>query len=271
MISATMTANETCHDAPPAALAANQAGNLSTALFLDVDGTLLDIAEGPSEVVTPPGLVAALAQAERKLAGALALISGRPIDELDDLFEPLRLRASGVHGAQMRFDPEGATQSAPGARELPTALCSSVTEALREFPGTYVENKRFSIAVHYRRTPSVGPRLHQILKQLIAAPPQVGIELIDARRAFELKLSNCDKGKAISKFLGTAPFRGNTPVFVGDDTTDESGFAAVVAGGGLAYSVGRRRPGVHGVFNAPQDVRAWLTAFATTDGARANL
>src|SRR6516162_4245906 len=87
------------------------------ALFLDVDGTILDLADRPGDVVTPPGLVTTLQRTERKLAGALALISGRPIDELDSLFEPLRLRASGVHGAEMRFDPGGPI-SAGGAREL---------------------------------------------------------------------------------------------------------------------------------------------------------
>src|SRR5271169_2440958 len=92
------------------------------ALFLDVDGTLLDLAERPSDVVTPSGLVATLAGAERKLAGALALISGRSIGDLDRLFEPLRLRASGVHGAEIRFEPDGPVTPAPAAMELPSSL-----------------------------------------------------------------------------------------------------------------------------------------------------
>src|SRR5690349_25030885 len=120
------------------------------ALFLDVDGTILDLAERPSDVVTPPGLVATLGRAERKLAGALALISGRPIDELDRLFEPLRLRASGVHGAEMRFDPGLPPAPAPGARPLPQSLLAGLTRMAAAFPGVLVEDKRFSFAVHYR-------------------------------------------------------------------------------------------------------------------------
>ena len=89
------------------------------ALFLDVDGTLLDLAERPDDVVTPAGLVATLARTERKLAGALALISGRAIEDLDRLFEPLRLRASGIHGAEIRFDPDGPATPTPAAMELP--------------------------------------------------------------------------------------------------------------------------------------------------------
>ena len=88
------------------------------ALFLDVDGTILDLAERPDDVVTPPGLVTALLRTERKLAGGLALVSGRPIHELDRLFEPLRLRASGVHGAEMRFEAGGPPISALGARRI---------------------------------------------------------------------------------------------------------------------------------------------------------
>jgi trehalose 6-phosphate phosphatase len=239
-----------------AALTAN------VALFLDVDGTLLDIADRPSAVVTPVGLVASLAAAERKLAGALALISGRPVDEVDRLFEPLRLRASGVHGAQIRFDPQEATRSAPGAAELPATLLAALTEALRDFPGTLVENKRFSLAVHYRLAPEMALRLRRALERVANALRGVDFELINAHYAFELKARRCDKGKAIALLLSSAPFLGRTPIFAGDDDTDESGFAAVTARGGLAYSVGRRRLGAVGVFETPQAVRDWLAVFA---------
>src|SRR5271167_2801512 len=120
------------------------------ALFLDVDGTLLDFAERPHEVVTPAGLVATLAKAERKLEGALALVSGRAIDDVDRLFEPLRLRASGVHGAEMRFNPGEPAKPLPAAKELPQSLSTALRRAVEACPGAFVENKRFSIAVHYR-------------------------------------------------------------------------------------------------------------------------
>ena len=129
------------------------------ALFLDVDGTILDLAERPGDVVTPSGLVATLQRTESKLAGALALISGRPIAELDRLFEPLRFRASGVHGAEMRFDPGGPSTSARGATELPHSLWTDLTRLVAMFPGALVENKRFSFAVHYRLAPEFGAAL----------------------------------------------------------------------------------------------------------------
>ncbi len=231
------------------------------ALFLDVDGTLLDLAERPELVVTPAGLVATLKNAERKLAGALALISGRAIDDVDRLFEPLRLRASGVHGAEMRFDPGDPATSTPARTEVPKSLVQALTRALEVFPGVFVENKRFSITVHYRLAPGAERPVRETVMRLINSlrPP---VEVMDAHCAIELKAPGFDKGGAIAAFLATPPFRGRVPVFVGDDTTDESGFAVVAARGGSAYSVGRLLPGAIGAFPEPQAVRDWLAEFA---------
>jgi trehalose 6-phosphate phosphatase len=233
------------------------------ALFLDVDGTLLDIAATPDGVTTPSELVNALAQVERRLAGAIALVSGRPIEELDRLFAPLRLRASGVHGAEMRFDPLEAPRPAPNIRELPESLVGALVEALAPLPGVFVEPKRYSAAVHFRHAPSLGPQVRETLQRLIEREASGHFEIIDAHCAFELKARGFDKGKAIEMFLNAAPFAGRTPVFIGDDATDESGFAVVAARGGRAYSVGRWRPGASGVFDEPRAVRAWLAALAT--------
>src|SRR5580704_8023201 len=128
-------------------------GDLPLAVFLDVDGTLLDLADRPDDVVTPAGLVATLARAERKLAGALALISGRTIEDLDRLFEPLRLRASGIHGAEIRFDPREPATSAPATMALPSSLRTALAREVAPFPGAFVEDKRFSFVVHYRLAP----------------------------------------------------------------------------------------------------------------------
>jgi trehalose 6-phosphate phosphatase len=238
------------------------------ALFLDVDGTLLDFADRPSAVATPAGLVQTLQKAERKLGGALALISGRRIDELDHLFEPLRLRASGVHGAQFRFDPDEEPTAAAGAVELPDSLWPAVTDILADFPGVLAENKRYSIAVHYRVAPEAKAPLRERIMRLIEAAPWTAVQVMHAHRAFELKARGFDKGTAIAAFLATPAFRGRTPIFVGDDVTDESGFAVVAAHGGYAYSVGWRRPGAMAAFSSPSAVRDWLAAFANRgDGA----
>jgi trehalose 6-phosphate phosphatase len=235
-------------------------GDTPLALFLDVDGTLLDLAGRPEDVVTPPGLVATLASAERKLAGALALISGRSIVDIDRLFTPLRLRVSGVHGAEIRFDPEAPTTPTVTA-DLPPSLLDALRRAVEPFPGVFVENKRFSFTVHYRLAPSAEQPLRNIVKQLVDSTP-IAVDIMDAHYAIEIKSPCFDKGRAIATFLATSTFRGRKPIFVGDDTTDESGFALVSARGGSAYSVGRRRPGAIGSFSAPQAVRGWLAEFA---------
>jgi trehalose 6-phosphate phosphatase len=231
------------------------------ALFLDVDGTILDLAERPDDVATPPGLVATLLRIERKLAGALALISGRPIEDLDRLFAPLRLRASGVHGAEMRFDPGGPPISAPGARELPQWLLADLTQVVAAFPGAFVENKRFSFAVHYRLARESERPLREAVMRLFDSA-EIPVEVMSARCAIELKAPGCDKGRAVAAFLSTPAFRDRTPIFVGDDATDESGFAVVTARGGYAFSVGRRRPGAIGTFSQPSAVRGWLAEYA---------
>jgi trehalose 6-phosphate phosphatase len=234
-------------------------GEAPLALFLDVDGTLLDLAARPDEVVTPAGLVTTLAHAERKLSGALALISGRSIDDVDHLFAPLRLRASGVHGAEIRLDPE-ASITPTAAADLPPSLLAELRHAVEPFPGVFVENKRFSFTVHYRLAPSAERPLRSIVKQLVDSS-SISVDIMDAHYAIEIKSPCFDKGGAIATFLSTSIFRGRTPIFVGDDTTDESGFALVSARGGFAYSVGRPRPGAIGAFREPQAVRAWLAEF----------
>ena len=259
--------------APPVsrALTADNVASLcdgAFALFLDVDGTLLDLAERPSDILTPPGLVETLARAERKLGGALALVSGRPIRELDRVFEPLRLRASGVHGAELRLVPDDAIQPAPAAVDLPESLFAALSEAVKAFPGAFVENKRYSFAVHYRRAPAAAAQLRQAVMRVIESQPGIPVETMNAHCAIELKAPGCDKGGAVTAFLATAVFHGRTPIYIGDDDTDESGFAAVNAQGGYAYSVGRRRPGSIGTFSQPSAVRRWLAKFVEPgDGA----
>lgn len=235
-------------------------GDAPLALFLDVDGTLLDLAARPDDVVTPAGLVTTLAGVERKLAGALALISGRSIDAVDRLFAPLRLRVSGVHGAEIRFRPD-APITPRVAVDLPRSLVDALRRAVEPFPGVFIEDKRFSFTVHYRLAPSVERPLRDAVKRLADSLP-IAVDVMDAHYAIEIKSPCFDKGGAIAAFLSTPTFRERTPIFVGDDTTDESGFALVSARGGLAYSVGHPRRGAIGAFSGPGAVREWLAEFA---------
>jgi trehalose 6-phosphate phosphatase len=226
-------------------------------LFLDVDGTLLDFASHPDAVEVPANLIGALAAAERRLAGALALISGRPITALDRLFAPLRLRASGVHGAEIRCTPEGGGKM-PRERRMPPELWPDLVRLLARFPGTFAEDKRASFAVHYRMARCGAEELGAALARLIAGFASYELELAAGQLVFEIRRPGFDKGKAIEMFMAKAPFRGRRPVFIADDAMDRAGFDAALACGGLAYSVGVELPGLSGCFSEPAAVRAWL-------------
>jgi trehalose 6-phosphate phosphatase len=226
-------------------------------LFLDVDGTLLDLAPHPDAVVVPADLIGSLAAAERRLGGALALLSGRPIAALDRLFAPLRLRASGVHGAEIRCTRDGAARMAE-ERRMPPQMWPELVRLLARFPGTFAENKRASFAVHYRTASCSADELGTVLAGLVAKFASCELELAAGHLVFEIRRPGFDKGKALEMFMAKAPFRGRRPVFIADDPLDRAGFGAALARGGLAYSVGRALPGLSGCFSGPTAVRAWL-------------
>ena len=227
-------------------------------LFLDVDGTLLDIAPRPEAVVVTEQLLRDLTAAEIALDGALALVSGRPVAELDRLFAPLRLAASGVHGAEFRRRPDGAVTMAAG--QLGDSAWEALSRLLVEFPGSYAENKGVSFAVHY---PDPGTDIEQLAGALRALMEGVGtrsepLQLIAGHAVFEMQLRGFDKGHAIRRFMKEPPFLGRRPVFIGDDKIDKPGFDTAVKLGGVAFSVGIDMPGTSGRFANPDAVRAWL-------------
>jgi len=228
-------------------------------LFLDVDGTLLDIAPRPEAVEVKPGLLDDLAAAERALGGALALVSGRPIAELDRLFAPLRVGASGIHGAEMRRWPDGPVATlASGA--LGNEAWRKLSRLLADFPGSYAENKGVSFAVHYPIPDTEIPDLRCSLLTLIEriAQPDRHPKLVAGHAVFEIQLPGFDKGRAIERFMTEKPFQGRQPVFVGDDEIDRPGFETALALGGFAFSVGAVLPGLSDAFSGPDAVRAWL-------------
>jgi len=231
------------------------------ALFLDVDGTLLDLAPQPESVEVPASLVDTLATTERRLDGALALVSGRPIEQLDRLFAPLRLRASGIHGAQIRDAGDGASRWLTQAR-LPDRAWGGLLRLLEAFPGTVAENKGISFAVHYRNSAVREEELVVALRHFIAAFAERDLELIAGHLVFEIRLPGFDKGKAIERFMAHEPFAGRRPIFVADDLMDRAGFDAALAFGGFAFSVGTEVPGLSGWFARPEAVRAWVGRLA---------
>jgi trehalose 6-phosphate phosphatase len=229
-------------------------------LFLDVDGTLLDLAPHPDAVEVPGGLIDALAAAERRLDGALALVSGRPIAALDRLFAPLRLRASGVHGAEIRRVRDGAHKML-AVQQMPRRAWSELAQLLQRFPGTFAEDKRASFAVHYRSASGSAAELAAALAQFAAGFAAYELELAAGHLVIEIRLPGFDKGKAIESFMAKTPFLDRRPVFIADDAMDRAGFNTALARGGLAYSVGRELPGLSGCFPDPAAVRTWLRRF----------
>ncbi|WP_066094349.1 trehalose-phosphatase [Xanthomonas massiliensis] len=227
------------------------------ALFLDVDGTLLDFADRPDRVRPAAGLGDILARLHRRLHGALALVSGRPLAELDRLFAPLVLPAAGLHGHQLRPTPE--IEATP-PDEVPDALHALHAQAERfaaQHPGVLVEDKGAGLALHWRRCPESGADVQAFARQYLGQLE--GYRLQPGDHVVEFVPSGCDKGAALRAMMDRPPFAGRVPVFVGDDLTDEFGFAAANALGGWSVRVGRRLPtaATYGLDEVAA-VHAWL-------------
>lgn len=231
------------------------------ALYLDVDGTLLDIASTPDAVDVPAALTAALAAVAARLGGALALVSGRPIDELDRLFDPLRLAAVGVHGAEVRTADRPLRAADTFVRHL-DAVRETLAAKLPQWPGALVEDKGPALAVHYRNAPASECAIRNTMETLSAhAGPQ--FTLLRGKHVFELKPARLDKASGIAVLREVAPFAGRAPVSIGDDVTDESAFAYANAVQGISIHVGNVRTSVAQYrVDAPRVVRAWLAALA---------
>jgi trehalose 6-phosphate phosphatase len=203
------------------------------ALFLDLDGTLVDLAATPDAVCVAPDLVRVLTGLQRQLEGRLAIVSGRPIEQIDTLLAPLTLPAAGVHGMQRR-GPDGVLYQAPVPCLAAARACADMLAAA--YPGVWVEEKYGALAVHFRQAPVAGPLCREALAEVVRATPD--LMLMEGKMIVEVKVAGVDKGTAIAAFMGAAPFAGHRPVFAGDDTTDESGFALVQGSGGIAIKVG---------------------------------
>ena len=227
------------------------------ALFLDVDGTLLDICLRPEDVVVPAELRSTLESAYQALDGALALVSGRAIRDLDRLFAPLRLPAAGQHGSELRLESAGEIR-AIASRGVGQALSEAVATLASKHPGVEIEDKGLTLAVHYRAAPLAGSLLARALGGLVARLGQ-GLALCRGKMVFELRDARLTKASAVEAFLRHPPFNGRLPVFIGDDRTDEDGFEAVERYGGIAMPVGAARKGARrSTFAKPADVREWL-------------
>lgn len=223
------------------------------ALFLDLDGTLLDIALAPDKVIIPPGLIDALARVGAALNGALAVVSGRRLADIDRMLSPLRLPVAAEHGAVVRL-PSGVVDSVSPVRRPPPQWAAQLRDATRDWSGILVEEKTYSIAIHYRLAPDRMSAVKQLATSLVRSDPQ--FELLAAKRAFEVRPKGVTKGRAVQMLIETEPFRARQPVFVGDDVTDEDGMEVAARLGGFGLNVGA-------VFGGkPPAVRDWLARAA---------
>jgi len=230
-----------------------------SAMLLDVDGTLLDLAPTPREVFVPRELRQTLRRLYERTGGATAFVSGRPVEELDLIFAPLQLPAIGNHGCEFRLTPSGSMHPA-GASPLPTKLKQRFAAIAELGPGILVEDKKYSIALHYRLAPDMEEEVREAAA-LICEELDQPLELLFGKFVVEVKQSGFSKATAVRELMKHAPFAGRRPVFIGDDTTDEPVFPVVPEFGGAGFAVGRHIPGT-GHFGHPRDVRRWLEILA---------
>ena len=236
------------------------------AVLLDIDGTLLDLAPTPREVWVPPGLANTLSQLHAKTSGALALVSGRSLNDIDLIFAPEQFPAVGGHGAEMRvsIDSESvAVHAPPMEKELKRRLAAIAKLS----PGILLEDKGYSLALHYRLAPHAEKAIYEAVSLIRADLPNAPIEVLPGKCVCEIKHSGFTKATGVRELMTHEPFRGRRPFFIGDDVTDESVFAIMPDFGGLAFSVGRRAQGVAGHFDEPRDVRAWLARLVDGEAA----
>ena len=235
------------------------------AFFLDVDGTLLEIAAVPDAVRMDPRVLATLAQLIEATGGAVALVSGRSVADVERLFAPLAIPVSGQHGAERQAHRGPPLPRSP----LLDAAVQRLREAERRMPGLLLEDKGASLALHYRRRPELQEFAEEEMRR---AATFLGerFELQPGSFVYEIKPSGHDKGRAIEAFMRERPFAGRVPVFLGDDATDEHGFDAVNRMGGHSVKVGPGPTRARWSLPDASSARRWLddyTRFLTRSHA----
>lgn len=223
----------------------------AAALFLDFDGTLVEIAPRPDAVEVPPELPPLLARLAKRFQGAVGIVSGRPLTQLEALL-PVALPMAGDHGATQRLAPgaEVRRRNLP----VPSADWLSRAEALASgFPGAWVERKAHGFVFHYRLAPEAAGIARLLLEHMIGT--QDDFLVMPARMAWEVKPRAVSKGTAVVELMAQPAFAARQPVFIGDDVTDEAGFEAARAAGGFGLRL-------QDAFGTPAALRAWLVRLA---------
>jgi trehalose 6-phosphate phosphatase len=218
------------------------------ALMLDMDGTLVDMAPTPDSVVVPDGLPAVLRTLRDALGGALAIVTGRPIETVDRLFGDAPGAVAGEHGGAIRHASDAAIER-PDLPSPSDSWLEAAETLVHSFAGALLERKARGFALHYRQAPEAKEPFHAALMSLLKTVP--GFELHPAHMLWEVRPIGADKGGAVVALMERAPFAGRLPIFIGDDVTDEDGMREARRLGGAGYRV-------DDVFRDPDGVRAWL-------------
>jgi trehalose 6-phosphate phosphatase len=227
------------------------------ALFLDFDGTLADIAPHPQAVHLHDDMLHLLQRAQQLFGGAVAIVSGRRIAEIDAYLSPLLLPVAGEHGAQRRnSDGEYAELDAQRMASMLAPLLQAATQLAQQHPELLLERKNAGFALHYRMAPALYTVCWQTLGALVQHSP--ALALMRGKYVLEVVPTAVDKGTAIHSFLQEPPFLGRIPIFVGDDVTDEAGFAAAQGVGGYGVKVGAGPSVARHRCPNPAALRAWL-------------
>jgi trehalose 6-phosphate phosphatase len=237
-----------------------------TAILLDIDGTLLDLKPTPREVWVPPGLSKTLSRLIERTSGALALVSGRSLNDIDLIFAPDEFPAIGGHGAEMRVTA-GSEAAATRAPPLDKELKRRLAAIAKLSPGILLEDKGYSLALHYRLAPHAEKAIYEAVSLIRADLPNAPIEVLPGKCVCEIKHSGFTKASGVRELMTREPFKGRRPLFIGDDVTDETVFAIMPELNGLAFSVGRRAKGVAGHFDEPSDVREFLARLLDDESA----
>jgi trehalose 6-phosphate phosphatase len=228
----------------------------AAAYFLDIDGTLLDIARTPEEVQTGRRELELIKELHRACDGALALVSGRSLAMIDELFAPLRLPAAGQHGIERR-DARGRVQRPAYPLERLQRAAGAMRDFAARHEGLVFENKGYTFSLHYRLAPELAEQAQAVVRDTAAALGD-WVEVLVGKRVAELKPAGRNKGVAIEEFLREPPFAGRTAVFLGDDITDEDGFRAVNRLGGHAIKIGPGATAARWRLADPHAAREWL-------------
>ncbi len=226
----------------------------NTALFLDIDGTLLDLARTPDQVKVPGDLLRVLEKLDHLLHGALAFVSGRSLESIDRLFAPFRPAAIGAHGGEIRGINGEIARIAP----LPDSIREIFAGLAEHIPGLLLEDKRCALALHYRLAPEALPVLTSAMERHARLFADEKVHILHGKAVIEARPRGIDKGSAVVKLARQKPFKGRAILFGGDDTTDLDVFRILPQLGGRGFSVGKRFPGAEHVFETPRAVRQWL-------------